>query len=349
MVAVTSAAPETATPQIPIETLRAVAIVLLVSYHVIGSNSASGLNLDYPEPLRFVADFLIDVRMPFFAFIAGFVYAIRPASRGHFRRFVWGKLRRLFVPFAVATFLFAGAASVMGNEFAYPVSELWRLPFVSYAHYWFLQSVLVIFVCFGIFDAVVRHQFSIAVLVGSGALSLSGLTFDTSVMSVNGALYLFPYFMLGVVVNRYAANIWMDATRLSLVMLCVVLACTAWNLKILQDTASFSLIRRDVQSLGFGLGICVLAFLWLPRIPILEKLAPYGFMIYLHHVFGTVAVREICDFFAISALEVRFMLGLGGGLYLPVLMHLAIMRLPLSKVLLGVSPERGVQPVLARA
>jgi hypothetical protein len=107
-------------------------------------------------------------------------------------------------------------------------------------------------------------------------------------------------------------------------------------------------LRRDVQSLGFGLGVCVLAFFWLPRITVLEKLAPYGFTIYLYHVFGTVAVRETCDLLAIKALEVRFMLGLAGGLYLPVLMHQTVLRMPITKVLLGVASERGAQPELAR-
>jgi hypothetical protein len=47
--------------QDPIETMRGLAVLLLVSFHVIGAASNAGLQLDYPHPLRLFADLLIDL------------------------------------------------------------------------------------------------------------------------------------------------------------------------------------------------------------------------------------------------------------------------------------------------
>ena len=44
--------------------MRGLAVLLLVSFHVIGATSDAGLQLDYPHPLRVFADLLIDLRMP---------------------------------------------------------------------------------------------------------------------------------------------------------------------------------------------------------------------------------------------------------------------------------------------
>ena len=46
------------------ETLRLIAVLALVSYHAVGSDPSSGLDLGYPHYLRIFADGLIDIRMP---------------------------------------------------------------------------------------------------------------------------------------------------------------------------------------------------------------------------------------------------------------------------------------------
>uniref|UniRef100_UPI0035AFCA27 acyltransferase family protein n=1 Tax=Paracoccus sp. TaxID=267 RepID=UPI0035AFCA27 len=84
---------------LPIETVRAIAILVLVSFHVIGGPEAGrGLGLQAPHPLRYYADLLIDIRMPLFAFIAGAVYALRPVRVEKLGSFLVGKFRRLALP-----------------------------------------------------------------------------------------------------------------------------------------------------------------------------------------------------------------------------------------------------------
>jgi hypothetical protein len=294
------------------------------------------LGIAYPEMLRFFADFFIDVRMPFFAFIAGLVYAIRPPSASGYLRFIKGKITRLFLPCVFASLLFAWLAIMSGSIFALPISDFVFLPFVSYAHFWFLQSLLAIFALYGLLDAVAGRRFSCLFLFAGVAVYLSPVTAQATLMSMNGAIYLFPYFMLGVVLNRYGTQIWRDSDRLSLLLLCVVVVCALWNIKILYETGSFSTVRRDFQSLGFGSAICVLSYLCAPRLPLLERLSRYGFTIYLYHVFGSAAAREACDLLMIASVELRFAAGLVAGLALPIALQSFLTKLPLlDQLLLG--------------
>jgi uncharacterized membrane protein len=57
-----------------VETLRGIACILLVSYHVIGDTSSNGLRLPDGDLFSFVNRMFIDVRMPLFSFISGFVF-----------------------------------------------------------------------------------------------------------------------------------------------------------------------------------------------------------------------------------------------------------------------------------
>jgi hypothetical protein len=311
------------------------AVVLLVSYHVIGDTDAVALQIGYPHLLRLYADFFIDVRMPFFAFIAGYVYALRPMTLENCGAFLSGKFRRLYIPGAVAIIAFAGTAQVMGTRFAVPLSESWIGLTQSYAHFWFLQAILAIFVLFGFLDAVLREEYSVTLFVIAVVLSLSSFH-PGAWASLNGAVYLFPYFMLGVVFCRYAAELWTEADKLTIVLMLVAVICALWNIKILYETGVFSPVRRDLQSLGLGLSLCALAVLWCPRLPMIEALCPFAFTIYLYHVFGTVAARKALDHMGATTLEVRFLIGLMAGILLPVLLHLVCQRArPLSRLVLG--------------
>jgi fucose 4-O-acetylase-like acetyltransferase len=82
--------------------MRGIAMLLLVSDHVIGSDPKAGLELDYPHPLRLYADTLIHVRMPLFAFIAGYVFGLKPLTADRYAEFMQGKFRRLFIPGSIS-------------------------------------------------------------------------------------------------------------------------------------------------------------------------------------------------------------------------------------------------------
>lgn len=321
---------------VQIETMRAVAVVLLVSFHVIGSTENSGLQLGYPHSLRLFADFFIDLRMPFFAFIAGYVFAVRPPGLTRYSMFVIGKLSRLYVPFIVAVLSFAILSSVLNTSFALPSAEFFKPLVFGYAHFWFLQAILVIFVVYGLADALLGSRFQVAILGLGVVCYFLPTAFRIDFLSLHQSFYLFPYFMLGVVMYRNAAQIHEFAEELTLFLIVLALACVFWNMHELVETGRFSVERRDVQSLAFGLAMCVLAAFWCPRLPALEFLSPFAFTIYLYHVFGTAAARMAGQAIGISSIEALFCIGLASGLFLPVLLHKTMTRVPrLQRLVLG--------------
>ena len=323
MVAFPGVAPDAFSEQVPIETMRGIAVLMLVSYHVVGPAPGTALDVSYPHPLRLYADFFVDLRMPFFAFIAGYIYALRPASQAHYAEFVAGKLRRLYLPGALAITAFAVSANLLGNRFSVAWGDIWYVVLHSYAHFWFLQAILVIFVVFGLLDALLQRRLTGHLLLVSFALYLSNFHFGTRFFSVDSAMYLLPFFLLGVFFNRHAAEFARETARLTVLLALIGGACVLWNAQVYLETGAFSLYRRDVQSLGFGIAACTLAMLWLPRLPALERLSPYAFTIYLYHVFGTSGSRMLCDSLGVTALEPRFFCGVLGGLVLPVVIHKA--------------------------
>ncbi|WP_300033888.1 acyltransferase [uncultured Roseobacter sp.] len=328
MVAFPGVAPDALSRQIPIETMRGIAVIMLVSYHVVGPAAGTALDISYPHPLRLYADFFVDLRMPFFAFIAGYIYALRPVAPEQYSAFVAGKFRRLYLPGAVAMAAFALCAALLGNRFAVSITEVWQVFVFSYAHFWFLQAILVLFVCVGLVDCLTGHRSAPALLAASCVLYLTDFHFGTRFFSVDSAFYLLPFFLLGVVFLRHAAGIMRESGRLTIVLVVICGASALWNVRIYFETEMLSLARRDLQSLGFGLSACVLAMLWLPRVAWLERLSPYAFTIYLYHVFGTAGMRLLCDRLEINATEPRFVLGVMAGVLLPVLLHRLATRTP---------------------
>ena len=90
-----------------IETLRGIAILLVVIGHVIGSAPDGGMKIDFPHPLRYFYVWIDYIQMPLFTAIAGWVYALKPFSvKIGFAEFVRKKALRLLVPMAVVGTLY---------------------------------------------------------------------------------------------------------------------------------------------------------------------------------------------------------------------------------------------------
>jgi uncharacterized membrane protein YcfT len=82
-----------------IQTLRGLACLLLVLYHVVGDDPGAGLQVQ-DGMLRWFNDGLAYLRMPLFTFLSGLVCGMRP-FHGDSRAFLLGKARRLLVPLLV--------------------------------------------------------------------------------------------------------------------------------------------------------------------------------------------------------------------------------------------------------
>ena len=315
-----------------IETCRLLAILLLVAYHVIGASGDTGLQVSGTHPARLVADFLADLRMPLFAFIAGFVYALRPAQPGRLVRFMAGKLRRLALPGAVAIAIFMVLSKIVGTSFA-PGPDWWLNFVTPYAHYWFLQAILLIFLIYCSLDAISRGRLLLPSLLLSVLVYLLPHRIPTAFMSGNQAVYLLPYFILGIAFFRHAALI--DAHRKAILSLCLVVAAlaTAANLAGFLETGRLSPDRRDLQSLGFGMAASALCYLVLPPLEPARRIGRFGFTIYLYHILASSFARRALDSLGVVQFEVHLALGIAASIGFPILLHLAAAQHPASALL----------------
>ncbi|WP_299846254.1 acyltransferase [uncultured Paracoccus sp.] len=324
--------------QFPVDTMRAIAALLLVTYHVIGAGPDAGLQIDYPEPLRLFADFLLDLRMPLFAMIAGLVFAIRSPAPMGLPRFFAGKLRRLVVPGIVAMFAFELASSLGHTRL--DVHARYLTPFVTgYAHFWFLQSILLIFVVYVPLDSLTGGRIAHYTLLPACFLSLSGFAVPNDPFSIDGAMILLPYFLLGILVWRHRGKLLAHRRRILAGALALLLIGSAWNIQILRETGMFSQDRRDLQSLLSAVGGCLVTLQVLPRLRSLDRIAAMSFTIYLYHVFGTSLMRRLLDSIGYDQLVLQLIAGILAGVALPVAVHTLAERHNLTRVMiLGLRP-----------
>ena len=81
-----------------IETLRGLAIILVVMGHVIGSDNTGGMRVEDDSFLRHLYFTFQYLRMPLFTVISGWVYALRPAGMNNLLDFNIKKVRRIILP-----------------------------------------------------------------------------------------------------------------------------------------------------------------------------------------------------------------------------------------------------------
>ena len=128
------------------QTLRGLACLLLVGFHVIGSVATSGMAVPDDSGWRLFANLFTPLRMPLFAFLSGFVYAYRPVKAGQEGRFAKKKLIRLWLPLlTVSTIYYLTTLVAPDAQRALPLSEAWTIYLYGYVHFWFLQSIILIF------------------------------------------------------------------------------------------------------------------------------------------------------------------------------------------------------------
>ena len=300
-----------------LDTLRGIACVLLVFYHVVGLDPASGLRLSWDSRFHAFNEQLAYVRMPLFTFLSGIVYALRPISRGAGRDFAEGKLKRLFVPFIFVSLIFAVAqklAPETNSDLTWtqiPLVLIW-----PYAHLWFIAGLLFVFALVGALDyfRALDKPMHMFVLFAVACILFEWRYGSAGVLGWNRALYLLPFFVSGVATKRFG-----------------------WQWGLLFALAAMLLPGWEL-SLGVGFGVMLLVLV--PAIPLMGRLGAYSYTIYLFHVFGTASSRITWG--RLGVVDVPFLLLFGtlAGLLVPIAIHIAFERVPyVSRALLGVRPK----------
>jgi peptidoglycan/LPS O-acetylase OafA/YrhL len=312
---------------VAIETLRGLACLMVVTYHVIGAGAGDGLLVTH-GPVRLINDAMAYVRMPLFTFVSGMVYALRP-FRGDGVGFLIGKARRLLIPLVVVGTSFAVLQAWVPGTHAH-VLDWGTLHLRPYAHYWFLEAIFWVFLWICLLEML--HLLTTIArfgLVFSGAVLLYLYVPGTRWLAIDGAIYLFPYFLAGLFLIRFDRRGLLHARSATLMLGAVVIACMFRAWPPAQDVD-----RNTILALGVGLASCLL--LWSLKIKVewLARIGAYSYAIFLFHVFFAAAARIALWQIGIRNIGVDIGLGVVLGLLGPIVVEEIALKSQLARTLL---------------
>lgn len=341
-----------------LQSLRGLACLLLVLFHVVGDSPQAGLRLDEAHPLQFFNQVLAYLRMPLFAAIAGFVYALRPVRQQPLA-FLAGKARRLLWPLLTVGTTFALLQSLTPGTNTQDAAA-WDIVLLPHAHFWFLQALFLVFIA-----TVVMERLGLLASAGRSLAAAAGVATVFMVaspppwFSADSALYLLQYFLLGVAARQLGSPPRRALAAATGLFLALALALLASDTPIQPRQSPVAL------ALG-GLGTWLLLMLPWTSAP-LARLGDHSYAVFLFHVFFTAASRLGLERWGIDALPLLVGAGLVAGVLGPIALSRVITRSGWAATLLlgdgrraptrrpagtGVSPQfmtrRAVMPIASR-
>lgn len=319
-----------------IETLRGIAILLVVIGHVIGSAPGGGMKIDFPHPLRYLYVWIDYIQMPLFTAIAGWVYALKPfSSKIGFMEFARKKALRLLVPMAIVGTLYFMVQYVMpGTNNKGELSQVWRIYVYPYTIYWYLPSLFLIFMIQWMID---RHRKMknitqwvmwciVAVILSS--INDKGIMHSVpNLFSFKGALGQLPYFFTGVAACRFSAHPLPKWWLWIMTLLGVGLIQIAWfypsECSLSRTIYPITLIPTLFLLLTLKWHNCF--FTWI---------GGYAYSIYLFHGFGTSGGRIIMKMIGVKAVALIFTFATCIAIICPIIIDVVANRFKWGRVLL---------------
>ena len=309
-----------------IDTLRGLACLLVVLYHVRGGEPGDGLRLDRGNPWSYLVDSLVYLRMPLFSFLSGYVYALRPL-RERWPRFAQGKVRRLLVPMLVVGTVFALVRQSAGGVANGGEQTPWYLWHVyPVAHFWFLEAVFWVFLLVGLADRfrLLERWSTVVPLIALAVLADALAPTPTNLLALRDALFLLPFFLSGLAARRFGWRAAPRSARAAVVVVALLLAL--WSQLGLQGVVARVPERHDAVAALLGVTACLALLLvrrtWRP----LAVVGGFSFSIYTCHVFGTSAARILLERLGASSVTLNVLVGLLAGIAAGVLVELVARR-----------------------
>lgn len=275
--------PKRSKKSIEIETLRGIACILLVAYHVIGGDPYSGLRVEDDTAWRFFNDMCAYIRMPLFAFISGYVYALYTIKKEEFPKFYLNKMRRLGLPLLSASLLFLIIANIIGTGYSRPWNEIVTIYLFSYAHFWYLQASLLIFLLMSILGylEIIKTKKAALIMLGVAIMVNALPLSEVSVFSFNGFVYILPFFLTGMIIKRYYGSLCRYrgvAVGLSAFLMSIIILAYAEHIDL-----PVSMERNTVPMIVVSIVLCVTLFAMSFKNTYLAWLGGYSYAIYLFH------------------------------------------------------------------
>ncbi|MGB6213695.1 acyltransferase family protein [Pseudomonas mandelii] len=315
-----------------IETLRGLACLLLVLYHVIGP-LGGGLKIDLGSPFRVLADSMVYVRMPLFTFISGYIYSIYKIRGNDFSAYCVGKVRRLIVPLFFVGIPFS-VLQVVGPGVNKEVGLIDALLsfYIPVNHFWFLQAVFIIFVFVGFLQwrGLLQTATRLYLLFLFSALVFLLPPFPVDAFGINGAVYLLPFFVTGMICHEKVSVL---KQSLKVIGPVVFVLISAVLLYVAAVDRELIVDRRSVVGLLVGCMSCVALLSTDMRSKALIWLGGYSYAIFLFHVLFAASSRFALGRLGVTDDSVLVAGGVLCGLLGPVLLSNIFSRFTLTSVL----------------
>jgi peptidoglycan/LPS O-acetylase OafA/YrhL len=324
-----------------VQSLRGIACLLLVAFHVVGASATSGLHVADDSAWRQLTNLVVHLRMPLFTFLSGFVYALRPLGSGQVWAFSAKKARRLGVPLIVASTLLYGLHAALHH-----LSRLWTIYLLPYWHLWFVQALMVVFAVLvaletmGALSTFTRFVATLALVV---ALYFAAPFQAPSGSALYNATYLLPFFLCGVGAHRFQQFLESRGALVATV-LCFVLAQGFHSYIVLTRFVSpiEPVDQRSAVNLVIGVSAALCALRLLPPGRLMERIGGSSYVIYLYHPLFVAALLSAAGAHVTSARGLSFLIACVAGVSGPILMELVAGHIPGARLLLEGRSGAGV-------
>ncbi len=322
-----------------IESLRGLAIILVVIGHVIGSASDGGMKVADDSEWRHLYFTFEYFRMPLFTTISGWVYTLRPVSFDNFKNFNLKKVRRILYPMIfVGTSYFLLQYITPGTNDNGNLHEFWRIYVFPYTLFWYLPSLFIVFFFVGLLDAYKKldtfKTWIFWTILAFVLLVLRDIIIPyewPNFLSYKGAIYLFPYFMIGLGMQRFStffANKWFNN----------IIAILFFSGLLIQQLGWYGLLHFNMEgSSGLGLLIGVAGTIFLFRLKWKVRwfmyFGSFAYSIYLFHSFGSAAGRILIKNIGVTNDYIIFFFSLSVGITAPIIAEKILDRWGITRML----------------
>jgi glucans biosynthesis protein C len=321
-----------------IETLRGVAIILVVMGHVIGYDKTGGMKVSDDSFLRHLYFTFEYLRIPLFTTISGWVYALHPVSFNNWKNFTIKKVRRILLPLVVAGSLyFLLQYFTPGTNSKTPLNEIWKIYIFPFTLYWYLPALFLVFILMSLIDSLKLCE-KFTMWFGLTLFFLTIMIFfknfvpesSPNFFAYKNFIYLLPFFIAGVGMNRFSLIL---SNRLLVKGLGILLIF----MLIIQQLVWYQQINMQLSKDG-GLGLMIgvigsfvlLNIKW--KVEWLISVGSFAYTIYLYHAFGTAAGRILPKYVGISNPAFIFTSSFLAGLFIPIAIDYAANRYPFSRM-----------------
>lgn len=314
--------PQSSDARLEVTTIRGCACLALVAYHVVGLGPESGMHLPETSGWHYATGSLDFLRMPLFTVLSGFLYARHRVDAGSLADFLRKKSVRLLAPL-----LFVTTAMVLLRRLAYgDGTALSTALLFHYQHLWFLQALAVIFLAVTLSDAFARLGSLGLTVAGFGALMVSRSFEVTPFFSLNGAFYLAPYFLFGMILRVEPTLLRrQDLVAPSIWIVAIVL---------LMQQATFLSIAIPIATTSLPAALCGCAGAYLmlmrcPRVAIFETIGRYSFSIYLWQSIAAASLRNLLERYFVLPETSEFALLVIVSVGVPIAIQIVVSRIPI--------------------